>query len=342
VAFWLRYQDLQSDFEDAQAAIHMVNYLDDIKVIARHPVPRGRFSSVVVPPPSSNITDTQMLEALRYIYALDVTSDEASLYRIPRDNGLPEVYLSPDDVVRDTLVGALRAQAWRFGSIVAVDEGNNGYGYYFRDGSGWSHIRLGGSEIWTPGARIDLETYDGNLYVWGAEPNEILKFSSGRYGDIPSLWIDPAALEGYDLGTSIDMAVDGFIYLLQPNGHVLVLNLGRFEREIVPEAVTPPVTATSFFVTGTPGEGSIFLLDTPNERILQMDKLTGEIVQQMVVRPDSPVQLNQLTDIYIDTSLSRPVLYLVNGGQILQTHLPTPPVPFGKPTEPLTSTGKLP
>jgi hypothetical protein len=288
------------------------------------------------------VTDTYLLEALRYVYALDGNSDFAQLYRIPREGGTPEPFLRPDQTIRGSVVGPLRAQAWRLNNIVAVDEGNNGFGYYFRDADSWNYIRLGGSEIWTPGARIDLETYEGNLYVWGAEPNEILKFSSGRYGDIPQLWLDPAGMQGYDIGTSIDMAVDGFIYLLQPDGRILVLNLGRFEREIIPSDITPPLsTVTSFFSTGTPDDGWFFLVDTLGERIVQIDKVTGQVVQQLKVRPESDIQLNQLINIYVDSSGgSRPVLYLVNGGQILQVRMPMPPTPF-KQTEEMTSTTTL-
>lgn len=334
-AFWLRYQALQDNYERALSSIHLRHFLNDMTVLAEHPEERGRFASLVVPPPTTSLTNTYALDAMRYIYALDGNSDVARLYRIPRQGGIPEPYLQPGDVVRNTVVGPLRAITWRLDSIVAVDQGNNGFGYYFRDADAWNSIRLGGSEIWTPRGRIDLESYDGNLYVWGAESGEILKFSSGRYGNIPQLWVEPEGLAGNDVGTSIEMAIDGYIYLLQPDGKVLVLHIGRFEREIVPGNITPPIAAvTRFFVTGGSTEGWIFLLDTLNERIIQMDKLTGAIVQQMSVQPDSALQLNQLTDLYVDMGGGRPMLYLVNGGQILEAELPAPPKPFA----PVTST----
>jgi hypothetical protein len=212
---------------------------------------------------------------------------------------------------------------------VAIDQGNNGFGYYLRDAGAWNYIRLGGSEIWTPRGRIDLEAYLGNLYVWGAEPNEILRYSSGRYGDIPTLWLDPDQLAGRDVGSSIDMAVDGNIYLLQPDGSVLVLAGGGVTGEIVPETIHPPLTSvTRFFVTGTMQDGWIFLLDTLNERVIQMDKASGRVVQQIRLHPDSSQRLNQLTDLYIDTGPNRSMLYLVNGGEIVRTTLPSPPAPF--------------
>jgi hypothetical protein len=326
---WLRYQDLVEGSQRAQSSIYLVNFLRDLTVLAEHPLPGGRFASVVVPETSTTITATEMLEAREYIYALDGNSEAAQLYRIPRDGGTPEPFLSPNDLVRDTVVGPLQAQAWRVNNVIAIDQGNNGFGYYLRDSNGWTHIRLGGSEIWNPRGRIDLETYLGNLYVWGAESNEILKYPSGRYGDIPQLWINPEGLAGRDIGAAIDMAVDGLIYLLQPDGTVLVLSGGSFEREIVPESLTPPISAvTRFFATGTSDAGWLFLLDTLNERVIQVDKATGEIVQQVRTDPESNIRLNQLTDLYVDTSTNRPILYLVNGNQIVRATLPGSPEPF--------------
>jgi hypothetical protein len=326
---WLRYQELRSDYEQAQASVYLINYLSDAELLSEHPLPGGRFADLVVPPATTALTDTFAQEAISHIYALDGNIDVAQLYRIPREGGKPEPYLSPNQVVRNTVVGPVRGTAWRINNVIAIDQGNNGFGYYLREGNSWNYIRLGGSEIWAPRGRLDLETYQGNLYVWGAEANEILKFDSGRYGDIPSLWINPAGLAGYDISASIDMAIDGYIYLLQPDGHVAVMNLGSFEREIVPGEISPPIKAvTRFFVTGPPDQGWIFLLDAFNERVVQIDKMSGEVVQQLRLSPGSGLELDQLTDLRMDTSTARPQLYLVNGGQIITAELPNPPVPF--------------
>lgn len=328
---WLPYKEVENEYERGLAVVQRLTFFERPVVLARHPVPNGRFSSLVVPPPTSSITDTFALEALEYIYALDSDRTSARLYRIPRDGGEPEAYLSPNDVVQNTQVGSLQAISWRIDNVVAVDQSQttNSFGYYFRSGGSWNYVRLGGSEIWVPKSRIVLETYEGNLYFWGAEPGEILKYTSGRYGDLPQLWLDTTTLEQVDLATAVDMAVDGNIYMLLPSGTILVFGVGTIERELVPEEIIPPITAvTRFFVTGPPESGWIYLLDTLNERVIQLDKITGEVVQQMGVRADSPVRLNQLTDIYVDDSGGRPMLYLINGSEIVRVGLPSPPTPF--------------
>jgi serine/threonine protein phosphatase PrpC len=326
---WLPFQEVEHEYEEGLAVVERKTFFEEPVVLSTHPLPNGRFGSIVVPPPTSGITRTDYLESLGYIYVLDGDRSNARLYRIPREGGRPQPYLSPNDVVRNTIVGPVQAIAWRIDHIVAVDQGKQNFGYYFRSGEDWNYIRLGGSDIWIPRGRIDLETYEGNLYFWGAEPQEILKFTSGRYGDLPQLWLETTSMDEVDLGSTIDMAVDGKIYLLMPRGHIAVFGTGEFEHMLVPDTITPPISSvTRFFVTGSPEDGWIFLLDTLQERVIQLDKMSGEVIQQIGVRPGSSVRLDQLTDLYVDTSGSRPLVYLVNGNQIIRAALPAPPGSF--------------
>src|SRR5690606_40740054 len=139
----------------------------------------------------------------------------------------------------------LRAVLWRMDQVVAVDEAPSGFGYYFRQGDNWNYSKLGASEIWSVRDRLDIEEYDGNLYVWGAEPGEVLRFRSGFYGDTPDYWIDRASLGEVDLSTVVDMAVDGSIYLLRSNGTVAVFSQGRPVGESRPGEIAPGTSAVT-------------------------------------------------------------------------------------------------
>lgn len=338
-ALWLRYQELQREYERALAAVQYVTFFEDSTVLAEHPLPGGRFASLIVPGPTTVTTDTSALDALRYVYAIDGDRNTSRLYRIPREGGQPEPILRPGQAVQNTIVGPIQAQAWRVDNIIAIDQSSAGFGYYFRSGNDWNYTRLGGSEAWVIRDRLDLETYEGNLYVWGAEMREVLKYPSGRYGDPPEFWFNPAGLGGRDVGSAVDMAVDGNIYLLLPNGTVLVFSQGSFVREIAPGEITPSISAvTRFFVTGEPDSGWIFLVDTLNERIIQIDKASGDVLQQMYVRADSDIRLDQLSGLFVDESGARSQLYLVNGGQIVQANLPALPKPFSNLAPTATTT----
>lgn len=338
---WVRYQEMQREYERLLSAVQRQTFFENVEVLATHPLPTGTFASIVVPQGTTTLTNTDAIAALDYLYALDGSREIARLYRIPREGGTPEPFLSPNQSIQTTRVGPVRAQTWRVDNIVAIDESPSGFGYYFRSNGQWNYTRLGGSDIWTPRGRIDMETYEGNLYVWGVQLQEILKFSSGRYSEPALPWLDPAGLDGRDLSTAIDMAIDGNIYLLMPDGLVIVLNSGRFVREITPTDITPPITTvTRFFVTGSLDSGWIFLLDPLNERVIQLDKISGEVIQQVKVRTEDEFRLDQLTDIFVDTSRN-PLIYLVNGGQILRAELPDQPRPFSdyrEETEPVPVT----
>jgi serine/threonine protein phosphatase PrpC len=326
---WLPFKELESEYERGLGAIQQLTYFEQPIVLANHPLPNGQFADVVVPSLTSAMTDTFLLETLKYIYVLDGDKNNARIYRIPREGGIPQAFLSPDDMVQNVQVGSLRAIAWRMDSVVSLDQTTNTFGYYFYSEGVWNYMRLGGSEVWAPLGRIDLETYEGNLYIWGAEPSEVVKFTSGHYGDIPQLWLDAVSADNMDLGLAVDMGIDGKIYLLFPDGKISVFHLGKFERDIIPDSITPPITAvTRMEITGSSEEGSVFLLDTLNERVIQIDKMTGHVVQQMKVRPNSQVRLNQLVDMSVDGRSGRPVIYLVNGSQIIRTELPSPPQSF--------------
>jgi hypothetical protein len=329
-ALWLRYQELQREYERALAAVQRVTFFEAPTPLASHPSPTGIFASIVVPPPLTNVTDTNVLENLRYIYALDSDEQNARLYRIPLEGGTPQPYLSPGQSVGTSVVGPVRSAVWRIDQVVAVDQAPSGFGYYFRNNGSWNYSKLGASEIWSSGERLDIEEFGGNLYVWGAQPDEILKFPSGRYGDTPEFWLDPNSISELDLSIVIDMAVKFDIYLLRADGSVMIFNLGQLIAEVQPEAITPPIgSVTGFYVTGdSSDEGHIYLVDTQNERVVQMEKSSGRIVQQVRVRADGPVRLDQLKTVVVDDNGSRAVLYLANGGEILRAELPAPPRPF--------------
>jgi hypothetical protein len=287
---------------------------------------------VVVPPPLQTITDTGDFSS---IYMLD--SNIGMLYRMPKTGGALGAFLRPDDSINGLNVGMVKSQAWRIDNIIAVTQNVEGgpFSFYFRSEGQWSFSNLGGSSEWGHvSKRFRSVNYDGNLYVWGALAGQVLKYSSGHYADFPIPWIQEDG--GHKAETAVDLAVDGKIYLLQTDGHVLVFSAGVFEREIALDAISPPLAATtSFYVTTSdPDSGSIFLVDTNNERIIQLDKRTGALIQQLRARPDGQLRLDQLTSVYIDESATRLTLYLVNGGQILRAALPDPPRPFREATTP--------
>lgn len=315
---------IERDYERQLASIRRLTYFADITELGRHPqaAANATFSTLVVPPPPEGITNTTSFESL---YVVD--SNAGVLYQMPKDGGTPEPFLRPNDQLGEgRTVGTVRSAAWRLDNIIAVTQSEGGpFVYYFRNGNSWSASNLGGSDEWNQSINehFKIVTYDGNLYIWGARPGQILRYSSGRVGDLYEPWIGSEAEREE---TAIDVAIDGDVYLLKPDGTVLVYFRNAFERELTLPAVDPPLVAvTGFVVTGTSDSGHIFLTDTQNERIIQIDKQTGDLIQQIRVRPDGPYHLDQLIDVQVDVTGARPTLYIINGSQVLRAMLPEPP-----------------
>ncbi|MFQ3683683.1 hypothetical protein [Roseiflexus sp.] len=340
IAYRQRYDELVREYTRALAAVQKQTYFEDLTEVARHPLPGGLFDAVIVPPPPRTVTDTLSFGS---IYMLDTNA--GILYRAPRTGGGAQPFLRPEDVIGPVNVGRIRAAAWRIDNIVAVAQsGDSGpFTFYFRSGNEWRYSILAGSEEWgRVSERFRAVNYEGNLYVLGASRNNVLRYLSGEYGSFPLPWIQNDG--GRSIENAIDLAVDGKINLLMPDGRVLIFATNSageraFEREIPAPQIRPPlVTAARFFVTGSPESGSIFLVDTFNGRIIQIDKQTGEFIQQISAPPDSPITLNQLFGVFVDESGSRPVLYMVNGSQIVRGSLPDRPRPFHESAAPTPAT----
>ncbi|MEM8535344.1 MAG: PP2C family serine/threonine-protein phosphatase [Chloroflexota bacterium] len=315
---------IERDYERQLAIIRRLTYFDDITELGRHPqaAANATFSTLVVPPPPEGTSNTDSFESL---YLVD--SNAGVLYQMPKEGGTPEPFLRPNDQLGEgRTVGSVRSAAWRLDNIIAVTQNEGGpFVYYFRNGNSWSASNLGGSDEWNQSINehFKIVTYDGNLYIWGARPGQILRYSSGRVGDLYEPWISN---ETEREETAVDVAIDGNVYLLKPDGSILVYFQNAFERELTLPSVDPPLVAvTSFVVTGTSDTGYIFLIDTQNERIIQIDKQTGDLIQQIRVRPDGSYRLDQLIDVQVDMMGARPTLYIVNGSQVLRAMLPEPP-----------------
>lgn len=321
---------LEREYERVQASVQRVSYLDDLTEIGAHPQAGAgsTFSTLVVPPPPTTITDTAAFES---IYALD--SSVGAIYRMPKGGGEMTPFLQTDQTLPNGVqVGRIKAMAWRLDNVVAVGQIQNGYVYYFRTGSqagDWSNSNLGSSSDWRQDiAKLRFVTYQGNLYFWGPLPSQVLKYKSGEQSNTFAPWI--TNFGDSNIESALDLAIDGSVYLLRPNGSVQVFDQQSFLKEIPAPQIDPPISAvTDFVVTGeSPQSGSIFLLEQSLNRIVQIDKTTGAFIQQLRVRPGNLIQLNGLTTLTVDSSGPQQALYLVNNGRILRAVVPAPPKPF--------------
>jgi hypothetical protein len=229
----------------------------------------------------------------------------------------------------------MRAMVWREGALAAIDDEESSTIYLAQPEGGWIAQRLDGSEFWPAQPFPDIETFGGSLYVlpWGPDSDgQILKYASGEYANLPTPWATNVPLE-VNLATAVDMAIDGKIYLLQPDGSIEVMEAGQYLQTLPAPQLDPPLRASKMFLTiekateTSPNLGHFFILDTFNSRIVELD-MEGKVIQTLKVPSGARARLPQITDLAVVlTGSAGKRIYLADGDQVLSATLPAPPQP---------------
>lgn len=327
-----RYLTMVTRIEKAEVITQRRSFLTDITVVATHPVQSGVFTGVVVPPPASTVENSFNFSQI-YLY----DGNAGVLYQVPREGGDPTPVLRPNTQIGDLQIARVHDIAWRFDSVIAVAQSiNNGpFIYMFRNGNDWNYSILAGSLEWsTTGRTMRVQTFNGNLYLWGVTPANILRYLSTQFGDFPEPWIRNDG--GQIFETAVDMGIDGRIYLLMPDGTIQFFRDSQdgqrgYERSLAMPSITPPLqSAARLVVTGDGESGSFYVLDNYFGRIIQIEKRTGRFIQQITVPTDGDITLNNLTALAVDENQARPILYFINGGTVYRAPIPDPPLPFNQ------------
>lgn len=319
---WARYLQVRTSYDRAMATVNRIGFVNDLEPVATLPARQGLIEHIVLGSTDA-ISDTE--PPLYYI-------DQAA--GVIYEQGRAEPILKPDQEVAGFTTREIRQALWREGNIViAFDRGDTLfpiYTVYLRNGDGWQVNQLNQTEQMQPADRdLPMATYGGNLYIWDTETKQLWRYANGYYADLPTEWISNAGAAPLD--QVADVQVDGRVYLLNRDATISIFDAGQFVQQFPAPTLSEPVsTAARFIVTpdqyaddGVTVErpGHIYILDTANERVLQINKADGSLVQQIRARARGP--LNQLSDLAVDEA--RGLLYLANGAQVLRTRLPDPP-----------------
>jgi hypothetical protein len=334
-ASWASYQRIVRRYDRARATINRIGVFGDITPIATLPLPGGQTTRVVL----ATDPDTPNGLVENRLYVLDRGNDGGTVYALNGD-GL-EPILAPGQEAGTVVAARIRELFWRDDAPMALDRDENPFNSvataYLSSGTGWLANRLQGSELLPLGELVGA-SYGGNLYLWDSEEFQLMRYASGMYADLPTPWISDRGSASLDQVVGIQ--IDGTVYILRSDGSVVVFSGGTYQRTLpVPQLSQPVQTITRFYVTPdvidqTTGEviqiGHIFLLDTLNERVIQIEKSDGTVVQQIQAR--EPGQLNRLMDLQVDAA--RNLIYLANGDQILRATIPDPPSELDGEPEP--------
>jgi len=305
--------DLQQDVQRQLDTLNRVVRLSSASLLHTYPV-AGSVDQLVV-----QGVDVYVLDRLTdrvYHHRLDETgmalqSDEETLLVRKGDQ--------PGD---SAVVGDLVGLAW-----MAGDESGQGGALLILGQNGqlltynpaWGRLTgtmLPAAETWQ--YPVAVASYMGNLYVLDAGLGQVLRYRDGgaSFDSAPEPYFTAPPQE---ITTAIDLAIDGFVYLLLQDGQVkkylrgepLPLTLEHLDRPLERPAA----------VFGTPDDQAqfLYLADPIHSRVLRCAK-EGLLVQQFVLEANEA--LSDVRDIFVDEVSDR--VYFVAANQLYVMQVPAP------------------
>jgi hypothetical protein len=179
-----------------------------------------------------------------------------------------------------------------------------------------SSALAGGESLVLPNA---LGSYFGNFYLLDPQANKLLRYrpTADGYGAPPESYF-PEGLT-VDLTNSVDLAIDGAIYILYQDGRIAKFLSGQPQEFNVTGLDIPFNNPVSIFTAPNEEVQHIYVTDAGNQRIVQLNK-DGSFVRQFRPRVGEPVTFANLQDVYVDEIGGR--LYILDSNNLYLANLP--------------------
>jgi hypothetical protein len=251
-------------------------------------------------------------------YVLDV--ERGRVYRCRVATSDCSVVLKVGDDIGGQKVGSLVDMTMRVGTPVVLD--NNFVTFAFSpETSAWQAQPLGGGqELAKP---KDIATYDGNLYLLDAIPQQVSKYLAGQYAQPPGSWItDAPSVE--QVKDPISLGIDGVIYVLLADGRILVMQGGKVTRTI--PAIAGDQNPPTQLFTSTDTQ-DLYLLKAAAASLVRMSK-EGQV--RLTLKPTASSGITDLSAITVDEGSGK--YYMLSGRKVYEANL-RPPTP-GSTTAP--------
>ncbi len=230
---------------------------------------------------------------------------------------------------RPTEAGGEATETW----LAAVDV--NRWVYLHRDGQ-WEVFTLFSQASWQNRA-VDIEGYQGNLYVLKGELGQILKYYSNAYELAPEQWLKGDSRQ-VRIEDAVDMVIDGSIHVLLKDGTIQTLLQGHLEQTISYKVYPPTVLPSQVAIDlGDLESPFIYVVDRYG-RIIQLRKYGDPaFVRQLRGPEDEDLQQMRAAVVRENQGL----VYIVAGARLYKAIFPpifVEPVPTRLPASPLTPT----
>ena len=312
-----RIQQLEAQIRQYQAEINKV-----VGLMAGFDLPLIQFDAYPGADPNTvfvNGLSVYVLDPGRGVFER-YQLDDATGDRLANDT--PEPLLSTGDQVEGRVVGQLAHAIWApaagnrtVTSPLIMDQSIQLFG--ISEGLGPVNVALANN----PQLQFvnGLYYYNGNIYLLDSVGQQFWRYrpSGSNYQNPPEPYFPQET--PVNLKSVIDVGIDGYVWLLYPNGSMLKF-LSGVQQPFALEQVDPPLTqAVALWVNAAEGElGRIFIADAATNRVLVFDK-NGKLLAQLTPLEHAGV-LETLKDIYVDELTN--TLYLLTKRALYQSPIP--------------------
>ncbi|MFB0534224.1 MAG: hypothetical protein ACETWR_04500 [Anaerolineae bacterium] len=161
-----------------------------------------------------------------------------------------------------------------------------------------------------------MGSYFGNFYLLDSQSNQIFKYlptADGGYSNPPETWFQVDV----DLAGVVNMAIDGYIYLLYADGRILKFmggELAPFEQTELDKPLRGP---TAIFTSPDEETKFLYVADTGNGRIVQFSK-EGQFIRQF--KAAEAGVFDQLKSLHADEIGSK--FYILSGNTLYMANIP--------------------
>ncbi len=276
-------------------------------------LPAGDWSRIIAHGKDIFVLDRQGDRVVRY--TLDETGEHVA------ENGEQQI-LARGQSIGDRSVGDLvditwlpAGQAVRISGVLVLDGAGALYSYDGRQGT--RPLPFTRPDTWQ--APLRITTYGDRLYVLDPGANAIFRFPATGEGFTapPDNYFHTAI----DLDGVVDFSIDGYVYLIFPDGRLL----RYFRGEQTPFLVDTMLSSPSALYT-TEALTHIYVADAGNKRIAVLGKEgadEGKLIAQLIPGEDFDVSFEDIRSLFVTED--EETIYILTGSGVWKAPLPVTP-----------------
>jgi hypothetical protein len=252
-----------------------------------------------------------------YVYVLDAGTDQVYRYQLDEVNDALEpdendpVLVRRGQQVETSVMGEMIDMAWmpaggerQTSDLLILESGGL---LEYNPSWGLTTAPIANKDAWA--LPVAVGSFFGNFYILDPQAGQILRYMSGAEGYTNPAQYYLSDQVSVDLSGAVDMAIDGFIYVLYADGTVRKFEAGVPVEFQITEIDKPFSRPAAIYAAPDDVAQYLYVADAGNRRVVQLNK-DGRFVRQFKPRDEDTVNFGTLRSIFVDELAGK--LYLLN------------------------------